>query len=94
MKKVNPNYQRLTVHLHNPEKKKEFKTTYTYDSKPNSTPITTVSEAISAAYIMHSDGMETMEAFAKRIRKIVFNGKEIQLLHETNSHTDNGWLVK
>jgi hypothetical protein len=94
MKNLNPNYQRLTVYLNNPEKKKEFKTTYTYKSKPNSTPITNISEAISTAYIMHSDGLEPMESFAKRVHKIVFNGKEVQLFHDTNSHTDNGWIVK
>ncbi len=91
---MNPNHQRLTVYLNNLEKKKDFHTTYTYNSKPNSTPINNISEAISVAYIMHSDGLETMESFAKRVHKIVFNGKEIQLMPEANSRTDNGWLVK
>lgn len=94
MKKVNPNYHRLTVQLNNLEHKKEFKTTYTYQNKPNSSPITSISEAISAVLTLHSDGLETAAELSRKIKKVVFNGVEIQQFHDANSHTDNGWIVK
>jgi hypothetical protein len=94
MKKKNSNNQRLTVYVFNPEHKKDFQTTYTYKNKITTTPITSIQDAIAVARTLHSLPTDTDAQITKKIRKVVFNGKEIQIFHTVGDHTDNGWVVK
>jgi len=85
---IQRNYQRLTVYLNNPEKKGDFKTTYTYNG------IQSVGEAITTVYAMHSDTADNYQDLLNKVKRVVYNGKPIDLFSQANSYTNNGWIVK
>jgi hypothetical protein len=94
MKNHNSNYHRLTVYLANLEHKKDFQTTYTYKNKLNETQITSVQDAINVVRTLHSLSTDTATDIIRKIRKVVFNGKEIPIFTTIGQHTNNGWIVK
>jgi hypothetical protein len=84
----NSNYQRLTVYLNNVESKKDFATTHTYNG------IQTENEAINVVYTMHSDASDNAHDISRKIKRVIYHGKNINLFSKENSQTKNGWIVK
>lgn len=84
---TNRNFQRLTVHLNNLEHKKDFQTTYTYKDIPNE------QEARRVVRAMHLDASDSNQDMMRKIKKAVYNGKEL-LLHSDPPHTSGGWIIK
>ena len=94
MKNHNSNYQRLTVQMVNLEHKKDFQTTYTYKNSNNSTPITSIQDAINVVRTLHSVATDNAADLARKIRKVVYNGREIPIFTAVGQHSPNGWIVK
>jgi hypothetical protein len=81
------NYQ-MRVYLNNLEKKNKFETTHSYKG------VHSLSEAINIVRTMHTEVSDNPAAIARKIKRVVFNGRDITVFsHETES-TNNGWLVK
>lgn len=81
------NYQRLTVHLNNLKKEKNFTTTYTYKDIPNE------NEAVACVLTMHSETTDTNQDIQRKIKSARYNGKPLALFTK-NDTTRNGWLLK
>jgi len=88
MKKHNRNYQRLTVHLVNPEKKNDFQNTYTFDDVP------TEGDARHTIRTMLQNSTESDTSMSNRIRKAYYNGKEFIYRADRPDNTSNGWIIK
>jgi hypothetical protein len=83
------NYQRLTVHLVNFKKEKNFAATYTYKNIPS------LKDAITVVHTLHSEPTDVAADLARKIKKVVYSGNEIPVFHNADhSETDNGWIVK
>lgn len=79
---------KMRVYLNNIEKKKDFPTTHSYKE------ISSLAEAIEIVRTMHTEIKDSKADIARKIKRVVFNGKDISVFaHETES-TNNGWLVK
>jgi hypothetical protein len=88
MKKQNSNYNRLTVHLFNTERKKDFQTTHTYED------IKSESEAIRIIWELHSLPSDNAHDMSRKVIKAVYNSKPITAFKNEAVHTKNGWVLK
>jgi hypothetical protein len=87
-KHINRNYQRLTVHLVNTEKKKDFQNTFTFYHIP------TEGDARVTIRTMLQKPSESDVALANRIRKAYYNGVPFVFRTDRSDETANGWIVK
>lgn len=78
------NFQRLIVHLFNPEHKKEFKTTHVYYDVHDER------EAIRVIWAMHSEVTDNNHDMSRKIVKATYNGKPITAFAKP---TDDRWLI-
>lgn len=84
-KNINNNYQRLTVHLVNPEKKNKIQNTFTFNG------VASEGDARATIRTMLQLPTESDVDLSNRIRKAYYNGKEFIFRPE---ETHNGWVVK
>ena len=85
---IQRNYQRLTVYLYNVKGEKNFHTTYTYKDIPSQL------EAIQVIWAMHATPTDTVHDMKRKVKKALYNGKEIELFNEEFNLTKNGWVLK
>jgi hypothetical protein len=85
---INRNYQRLTIHLVNPEKKKHFQNTFTFNNIPSE------GEARMTIRTMLQRPSETDAALSARIIKAYYNGEPFVFRTDRPDETANGWIIK
>ena len=85
---INRNYHRLTVHLKNTERKKDFVNTYTFNDIP------TEGDARHTIRTMLQQDTETDLSMSNKIVKAYYNGKEFIYRTERPESTSNGWIIK